>query len=419
MKYFGTDGIRGIYGDMLTESVALKCGNALSRLCHKRKVIVGRDNRPSGKNLSRCLCSGLVFGGVSVIDVGVATTPSISYLAQKYNCDFGVVISASHNPVEYNGIKIFNGNGRKIDEKTELLIEQYMDEFVYADNGKYERNRTIIKDYINFLIQLVPEVKDVKFAVDCSNGASQFIAKQVFEKVKDNVSFIGVGSGQEINRRCGATYPQKLANYVKKHNLDFGFCFDGDADRIVFVDKSNIYDGDNILYCLAMQMNPKTVVGTVTTNMGLEKILNKNNIKLVRANVGDKYVTEQMLNEQTFLGGEQSGHIVVNRYMPTGDGLLIAVLLLNLLNNGDFKKLFTFEKYPQVQINVNVSDPQNVIQSKTLLQEIEKAKNILQDRGRVLVRPSGTESKVRIMVESQDENLAKQLAEKIASAVGE
>lgn len=417
MKYFGTDGIRGIFGQDLTGIVAFKCGNAISKLKPNCKVIMGRDNRPSGEILSKCLTMGLVCGGAKVIDVGIATTPAISYLTQINDCDFGVVISASHNPSQYNGIKVFGGSGRKIDDETELLIEQNMQEFCHCQGGKYIRDCDKIDDYINYLSSIAPNIENMKFAIDCSNGASRSIAKQLFARLNANVRYIGMSSGKNINKLCGATYPQKLSNFVKKHNLDYGFCFDGDADRIVVVGKDKIYDGDDILFCLAKHLGVKNVVGTITTNMGLEHALKGLKIQLIRANVGDKYVTQQMLNSNSCLGGEQSGHIVLSHLLPTGDGLMVALVLLGLLRYNSIENLMRLEKFPQVQINVDTINPKLAMQNANIQKSIEKAQIKLGNGGRVLVRPSGTENKVRVMVEAKDYCLAKEIAQEIAKGI--
>ncbi len=418
MEYFGTDGIRGIYGKELSGDVAFRCGNAIARIKPNCKVIVGRDNRPSGQNLSKCLCLGLVCGGADVLDIGVASTPAVSYLTRQQNCDFGVVISASHNPVEYNGIKVFSARGTKIDDKTEILIEELMKDFVHSkEDGKYVRDANILQDYIGYLVKQSPDIKGMRFAVDCSNGASRNIAHQLFDRLGANVKYIGMGGGKHINNLCGATYPQKLAKFVENHNLDFGFCFDGDADRIIVVGRHKVYDGDNILNCLSKRLNPQIVVGTLTTNIGLEKTLESRNIKLVRANVGDKYVTNQMLEYNTCLGGEQSGHIVISNLSPTGDGLLVALVLLDLFKYNSVDNLMNFERYPQCQINIQSQNPKLAITNVKLIKKIEDVKNILGKNGRVLVRPSGTENKVRVMVEANDKMLAEKLAKEIAQYI--
>lgn len=417
MKYFGTDGIRGIYTKELTGLVAFRCGNAISCLKPNCKIIIGRDNRPSGDILSKCLCLGLICGGAKVIDVGVATTPAISYLTQANACDFGIAISASHNPVQYNGIKVFDNSGRKIDDNLELLIEKNMDEFWHHPGGEYHSCKDKIDDYINYLVSIAPDIDNMKFVVDCSNGACRSIAQKVFKRLNANVTYIGMSGGKNINKLCGATYPQKMLNYIQKHNFDYGFCFDGDADRIVLVGRDKIYDGDDLLFCLAKHLGARNVVGTVTSNMGLENALGNLNIQFYRANVGDKYVTEQMLKSNTCLGGEQSGHIVLGHLLPTGDGLMVSIVLAGLLKYNSIENLMRLEKYPQVQINVETSSPKRAIENLNLQEHIKKAQAILKNNGRILVRPSGTESKVRIMVEAKDYPLAEQLAKEIEKVI--
>lgn len=422
--FFGTDGIRGIVGEDLSYELALKCGKALAKLKPNCKVIVGRDTRSSGQMLSQSICLGLVLGGATVTEIGMASTPSISYLTTNLGYDFGVVISASHNPAEYNGIKIFDSTGQKLTDKQEVKIEKLMvhDSVVdYSNIGKYVYKPAIIDKYIDFLCAQVDSLTGLNIAIDCANGASKKIAKKVFTRLGANVHFLGMAGGEKINYKCGATYPQKVANFVKKHGLDYGFSFDGDADRIVMVGTSGqIYSGDNILYCLANNkklFNNNIVVGTALSNLGLELALKQKNITLERADVGDKYVIEKMQQLKTNIGGEQSGHIIVSNLLPTGDGLLVAILLCNIITNNNPDKYMNFKAFPQIMINVETSDKIRAMGSEELSKAITYATEELSGMGRVLVRPSGTENKIRIMVEAQNQARALTLAQYIASKV--
>lgn len=420
--FFGTDGIRGIVGQELTYSLAIKCGNALARLKNGCKILIGQDTRVSGQMILSSVSLGANLGGAQVTNVGVASTPCISYLTTSLNFDFGVVITASHNPSEYNGIKIFDSTGRKLSDKQEELIERYMIKDMvhsYSSLGKTIYKPGLISKYINYLCSQVGSLKGVNIAIDCANGASKNIAKRVFKKLQATVKFVGMKGGENINLECGATYPQKLAEFVKKHNLDYGFCFDGDADRIVMVSKDKIYSGDNILYCLALHFGEsvKTVVGTSLTNLGLELALKNKSIMLERADVGDRFVIEKMQEKQTWLGGEESGHIIVSKILPTGDGLLTALLLTNIIKNQNPELFMHFEAFPQVMRSVKTADKLRSMGNEELSRAISYASEELAGRGRVLVRPSGTENKIRIMVESENLAQAQRLVEFIASKI--
>lgn len=452
---FGTDGIRGKFGVELTCSLAFYCGTAIANLKKKCKIIIGRDNRPSGKVLANSLSFGALKAGAEVVDVGIVTTPCISFLAKEYQFDFGVVISASHNRSEYNGIKIFNHLGEKINDDTQHVLEKLLYDFIEADKKggrsktdkvaqnnldfcqdknefknmaehgmfsscdirvcpKYSRSRKLINCYIDYLVQIGRSLKNKHFAVDCANGASTFIAKKVFAKLGADVKFVGTGGGDKINLNCGAVYPQKMFKIVNKYNLDFGFCFDGDADRIVLVTKTKIYDGDNILCYLSR--GQKVIVSTIMSNLGLEKALESRNCVLKRTDVGDRNVSVEMDKLGAKIGGEQSGHIILKDYMPTGDGLLTAIVLCRQFDKSTLEKYLEFEAYPQAKINVNVKNKDTYL-SKAAYIQIENTKNILKGCGRVIVRASGTENVVRVMVETKDYQLSKELAQKIAKFI--
>lgn len=422
--FFGTDGIRGIVGEDLSYNLALKCGNALAKLKPNCKVIIGRDTRTSGQMLSQSVCLGLILGGASVTDVSVGSTPSISYLTSNLAYDFGVVISASHNPSEYNGIKIFDSTGQKLTDKQENKIEKLMVHDMvtdYYNMGNYEYKPSLLKKYIDFLCGLCGDLTGLNIALDCANGASKYIAKKVFTRVGASVHYLGMSGGDRINYKCGATYPQKVANFVKKHGLDYGFCFDGDADRIIMVGPSGeLYSGDNILYCIACNkklFNKDVVVGTALSNLGLEIALKQKNIRLERADVGDKYVIQKMKELGTNIGGEQSGHIIVDNLIASGDGVLVALLLCGIIKKDNPQKYLDFKSFPQVMINVSTTDKLRAMGGEELSKAINYATEELAGMGRVLVRPSGTENKIRVMVEAQNEVRALTLAQYIASKI--
>lgn len=422
--FFGTDGIRGVVGQDLTYNLALMCGNAIATVKKGCKVIVGRDTRTSGQTLSKSICLGLMLGGAQVTDVGIATTPSISYLTKQLNFDFGIVISASHNSAEFNGIKVFDSSGQKISDKQENQIEKLMvsNRFVdYTSLGQVVYKPSLLNTYINFLVSNSNPLNGLEIAVDCANGASKFLAKKVFARLGAKVHFLAMGGGEKINYMSGATYPQKVAKFVNQNNLQYGFCFDGDADRIVMVGPcGQIFNGDNILYCLSNVkhiINGTKIVGTSLSNLGLEVALKKRNILLERADVGDKYVIQKMVENNINIGGEQSGHIIVNSMLPSGDGLLVSLLLCNIIGNNNPSDFMNFKAFPQVMINVSTTDKIRSMGSEELAKAISYATEELAGNGRILVRPSGTENKIRVMVEAQNEAQAYSLAQYIANKI--
>ena len=421
--FFGTDGIRGIVGEDLSYNILLKCGNALGCLKQNCKIIIGRDSRVSGEMLSQSFCLGATLSGANVVDIGIATSPCVSYLTQALNFDFGVVISASHNPSEYNGIKVFDHTGQKLDDKQELIIEKYMVHDLctdYLNMGEYKYKPGIKKQYVNYVCAHSKSLTGFNIGIDCSNGASKSLAKQIFTKLGANVKFTGMGSGKKINYKCGATYPQRISNFVKKHGLDFGFAFDGDADRIIMVDScGKVYNGDNILHCLSYSnyLTGDIIVGTSMSNLGLEVALNKRGIKFERADVGDKFVIQKMQELNSNLGGEQAGHIIINSLLPTGDGVFVAVVLSNIVTKQTLNKFMEFSSFPQIIINVSTQDKIRAMGSEELSKAINYATEELAGMGRVLVRPSGTENKIRVMVEAENFSRAEMLAKFVASKI--
>ena len=422
MAKFGTDGIRGIYGQDITHELAFKIGLALATIKSNAQIVVGRDNRPGGKELLAAFCSGVMLGGGNVFNAGICTTPCISYLSST-GFDFGVVITASHNPPEYNGIKIFGKNGIKTEYNTEVEIQKLINSSQPINNnclGTIKKAYSLKNKYINFLKLLLPKTTH-KVVVDCSNGASKTIAKKVLGK---SAIFVGQGTGKRINQNCGALHPKNVQNAVIKNNADIGFAFDGDADRIIVATKTQIYDGDNILfalskYFLATRKNFGQISATIMSNMGLENALKKHGVEVCYTDVGDKYVIRQMQQEGLILGGEQSGHIIASEFLPTGDGLLAALLLLHAQKflKVDFDTLLYFTKFAQHEVSYKTNLKAELIDDEELKEYIEFVKQKLGSRGRVIVRASGTEPKLRIMAETQEQEHSKQVAGEILKQI--
>lgn len=425
--YFGTDGIRGVVNNDLSFDLMFKCGNALTSIADRPTVLIGRDTRNSGTFVTLAVSSGLVMGGAKVIDVGIIPTAGIAYLTKTLECDFGIVISASHNPPEFNGIKIFDKNGFKLlDEKEQELEKMFVKTMVKDNNniGSYSYNPSFVNCYVKHLLSIGCNLNGLKVVIDSSNGASFSIAPKVFKMLGARVYATNCkNSGDKINVNCGSLYPEVLKRNVLKFKADIGFAFDGDSDRIVAVDNlGNILDGDKILYLLAKYQksknpNIKDVVGTSNTNMGIEDALKKLGITMHRADIGDKYVLDMMIKNRCPLGGEQSGHIINLDYATTGDGILTAVLLTKIIKEcGSIDKLFDAKMYPQINLNVVVNDKLRVINSEILSNTIYLEQENLSN-GRIMVRASGTEPKIRIMVEGSNEAQCLKIGTRICEVV--
>ena len=423
--YFGTDGLRGVYGEEVTPSIAFKCGNSLSRFCELKKIVIGKDPRVTGDILALSITNGLMQNGVDVIDVGLVSTPAIAYLSRTLGCDFGVMISASHNPPEYNGIKIFDKDGYKISEELENQIERkfmFPVSVPYYKTGRYTYKPELAQNYIDNISASIGDLGGLKVVLDCGNGACSHIAKKVFKKHNAKVYSINDKTdGLSINADCGALHPSVLAEEVRQKGADIGISFDGDADRIIACDENgHIIDGDDILYLLAGHFkNCNAVVGTSMTNKGLENALNRKKINLFRADVGDKYVIEVMKNKNILLGGEPSGHIILKNYSTTGDGLLVGLILSSLIKKASkpLSKLINYKKFPQININVVVIDKYRILNSEKLSSEILALQQLFGTNGRVLVRASGTENKIRIMCEHKSKTIALRSAQSLEEIV--
>lgn len=427
-KYFGTDGIRGVVGETLTGELASICGRTLGRKA--KRILVGGDTRVSREYLTLALAQGVVEMGANITNIGICTTPGIAHITKKYGFDYGVVISASHNPPYYNGIKIFDNNGVKLgDEREEELEEEFLcKKKLQGDFGKYEERFGLTKIYEEYLKASVDgDLTGLKIVLDCACGASCKIAKKVFKSLGAKVVAINSSAdGKRINKECGSTSPLGLCKAIKKYDADMGFAFDGDADRIIACDeKGKVLDGDMILFVLAKylkktnKLNGNIVVGTTHTNMGIRNALKHKGIKFVEANVGDKYVIEKMEQGGVSLGGEKSGHIILKEYSTTGDGILAGLKLAELVKS-EKKRLSRCVKvklYPEVNIDVVVRNKEKIVSSDALWDKIETLQIKLSKKTRILVRASGTEPKVRIMVESENLKFANDCAREIEKMV--
>ena len=427
-KYFGTDGIRGTVnkGNINGEKFfkfGLAAGTYFKNLKKTKQVaIIAKDTRLSGYTLEPALVSGLASAGMHVFTLGPLPTNGLAMLTKSMKANLGIMITASHNPFYDNGLKLFGPDGLKLSDKIEKKIEKIIDSNTthQLSNpeilGRVKRLEDGNEKYINILIKNFPKnfnLKGMKIVVDCANGAGYKAAPILLKKLGAKVFTLGVKpNGLNINLKCGSTFPIKIQSAVKKYKAKLGISLDGDADRIIMCDEnSNIIDGDQIIAMLAKRWKLKKilkggVVGTLMSNYGLEKFLKKEKIKFVRANVGDRYVKELMKKKGFNLGGEQSGHIILGKFATTGDGLLVALESLFSLRKGKkASNLFkVYKSVPQKLLNLQVKD-KDIINKKECKLAIKKAKNILKRQGRLLVRKSGTEPKIRIMVESYDKKL--------------
>ncbi len=427
-KYFGTDGIRGTVnkGNINGEKFfkfGLAAGTYFKNLKKTKQVaIIAKDTRLSGYTLEPALVSGLASAGMHVFTLGPLPTNGLAMLTKSMKANLGIMITASHNPFYDNGLKLFGPDGLKLSDKIEKKIEKIIDSNIthQLSNpeilGRVKRLEDGNEKYINILIKNFPKnfnLKGMKIVVDCANGAGYKAAPILLKKLGAKVFTLGVKpNGLNINLKCGSTFPIKIQSAVKKYKAKLGISLDGDADRIIMCDEnSNIIDGDQIIAMLAKRWKLKKilkggVVGTLMSNYGLENFLKKEKIKFVRANVGDRYVKELMKKKGFNLGGEQSGHIILGKFATTGDGLLVALESLFSLRKGKkASNLFkVYKSVPQKLLNLQVKD-KDIINKKECKLAIKKAKNILKKQGRLLVRKSGTEPKIRIMVESYNKKL--------------
>lgn len=429
--YFGTDGLRGKVNEDLTHEIAYKIGNALSILKENPTILIGSDTRISNSYLATSLAVGAMSGGANVIDAGVVPTAGVAYLTKHIKADYGVVISASHNSGEYNGIKVFNSDGYKAGDKEEERIERC---FIhdktnsFPNIGRYVQDFNLIKDYKKFLVDASENMFTGKTIVlDCAYGASHRIAPDVFRKLGANViASNSVDDGLKINQNCGALYPENLVKKVFRYKADMGFAFDGDADRLIAVDElGNIINGDMIIYGLAKylkgqnKLKDNTVVGTSHTNMAIEDALKEDGISLIRTDIGDKYVLAKLIEKNLSIGGEQSGHIILKDLATTGDGILSAIAVANMVINEKttLSKALNVKLYPQTNKNVVVDDKFKIMNNEEVAREIAKYQSELAGKGRIMLRASGTEPKIRVMVESKDSDLNDRIANAVVQLV--
>ncbi len=453
-KYFGTDGFRGEANIDLTSMQAYKVGRFLgwyysshlsgcTKAGYRPKIVIGKDTRRSSYMLEYSLVAGITASGADAYMLHVTTTPSVSYVTRQDEFDCGIMITASHNPFYDNGIKVINRYGEKLDDKTTLLIEAYIDGDLKAlgvssdDLPLAHKERVgCIVDYVSgrnrylgYLISIASHsYKNLKIGLDCANGASWMLAKSLFAALGAQTVIIGAEpDGLNVNKDCGSTHIERLCNLVREQHLDIGFAFDGDADRCLAVDENgNIVDGDAILYILGQRLkereilNNNTIVATVMSNSGLIDSLNKIGIKCEQTQVGDRFVYECMQENDYCLGGEQSGHIILKKYATTGDGLLTAIMIAeevcdrktSLANLAKGVKL-----YPQYLRNVRVKDKDTVFADEKVMAELAEVEKLIGGKGRVLLRKSGTEPVIRVMVECESEEKCREYTDRVAEKI--
>ena len=436
MKFFGTDGIRGKSNKFPFDNNTVSLiGYVLAETLDKKGngVLIGRDTRESCNRIFKALQKGINSAGIKVIDLGIVPTPAVAYLLKKNNYQAGIVISASHNPYLDNGIKFFSSKGTKLPDKIENKLEKnlvkYINEKKVLNKSLKIRNvsgKKLIKQYVDFLVSLMPKnsLKNKTIAIDCANGASYKIAPEVLKKLSAKVIVINnKPTGKNINLNCGALHPEIVAEVTKKEKAFCGFAFDGDADRVISVDdKGIIRDGDFFLGVVAKylkdnnKLKNNTLVTTVMANLGLLKATKQIKINVVTSKVGDRYVYENLKKYKAIIGGEQSGHIIFKQLLDTGDGIVSALQLLNILvkENKTLSQMCSWiKKYPQVLINEKVVEKiplDKLLKTTKYIKQIEKE---LGDNGRVLVRYSGTENLLRVMLEGKDKKEIKQMANNI------
>ena len=425
--FFGTDGLRGEFMRDISPEIAYKCGNSLAKtLGNAGKILIATDTRKSGDVLALSFASGVMIAGAFVVFVGVCPTAGVSYLAKEKGFDYGVVISASHNPAEFNGIKIFDKNGKKISDETEREIEKgllILQTKQHYDVGCFSCDESLVFEYVNFLkntakneLENGKDFAGLKIVIDSANGASSKIAGKIFSELGATVIQIAdQPNGTNINRGVGAVHISNLQKHVLQHHADIGFAYDGDSDRVVAVSRDGkIVDGDQFVYIFARDYLEKSklknlkVVGTVLTNFGIEKALNEIKIEHLRADVGDRFVSKMLEENELLIGGEPAGHVFVCDKLQTGDGILNSLLLTCLCVNKNKRidDLVCQTVYCQKNSNIKVKNKNAIIKNEELLKEISNKNLEMNSCGRLVVRASGTEPVIRIMVESEDEKLA-------------
>ena len=411
LKYFGTDGIRGIYGEQLTNEVAQKVGFSLTQLKNNPRVLVGRDTRESGAFVFENLAKGICFGGGEVVDVGVITTAGVCYLTKLFGCDFGIMITASHNPSEYNGIKIFSTNGYKLPTIQEKQIEGIIENCQQVIAGGYNVVSAQKRAYFELLSNIANNYQNLKIYLDCANGSASLIAPKVFSQA--GACVVENNTSGEINKNAGVLDEKLFFEQFINSGAEIGFCFDGDADRVKCATKKGVLDGDKILYLLAKHKHEKFAVGTIMTNVAIEKHLKNIGTKLIRVDVGDKYIAKEIKSKKYNIGAEKSGHVIIAEYLQTGDGIVCALELANIYmqNKQIFDECVALELLPCINETIVTTD-KNIIKNDEFL-NYKVAQEKLLTMGRIIVRASGTEDKIRIMVEDENIKNAKKIAQNI------
>lgn len=443
MKLFGTDGVRGVANSELTVELAMQIGRCAASVLsngsdHRPVVAIGTDTRASADMLTSAIAAGVCSMGANVLLLGVVTTPAIAFLLEKLNADAGIMISASHNSAEFNGIKIFSKSGYKLPEMLEEQIEDLIEKGddatkrpIGGEVGTIRQIENASRQYIDHIKNSIDsDLSGLNIAIDCANGSASATARTLFSELGASIFVLSDSpDGVNINKDCGSTHTEALAKFVVENHLDCGVAFDGDADRCLCVDENGeLIDGDKIMAICSLDMkqrgilNKNTVVGTIMSNFGFSKFCEENDIDFVATKVGDRFVLEEMLQNGYSLGGEQSGHVIFREYATTGDGQLTSVQLLSLLKRSG-KKLSelasVMKRYPQSMINVKISK-QGKLKFYTdaeVLRAIDKAEKELSGSGRLVVRPSGTEPLLRVMVESLDADQADRVAKEVAEVI--
>jgi phosphoglucosamine mutase len=424
-RLFGTDGVRGLANADLTPELALALAASAARVLSARVAVVGRDPRASGEMLEAAVVAGLCAAGCSVVLVGVVPTPAVAFLTSSLGADLGVMLSASHNPMPDNGVKLFDAGGRKLgdaveDAITAGLLAPWDDRPTGAGVGRVRTDPAALSAYVEHLVATAAPLTGLKVVVDCANGAASFAGPAAYRAAGAEVVAIHASpDGLNVNEACGSTHPESLVAAVLAHGADAGFAHDGDADRCLAVTATgDLVDGDQLLAILAVDRSPRAVVATVMANLGFKRAMAAHGIDVVETAVGDRYVLEAMRAHGLDLGGEQSGHVVLAEHATTGDGVLTALQALSVMARtgrplADLAAVMT--RLPQVLVNVRVADKDAAL--ALAAPAVAEASALLGDAGRVLVRPSGTEPLVRVMVEAESEDLARAAADRVAATM--
>lgn len=442
-RLFGTDGVRGVANTELTCELAFKLGKAGAYVlsgekAHKPRILVGKDTRRSGDMLESALVAGICSAGAQAYLAGVIPTPAVACLVKKHGFDAGVVISASHNPAEFNGIKFFNSEGYKLPDETEERIERIiLDQAKEMPNpvgdqvGSVHILESAVEDYVSYAVQAIKtDLSGLRIALDCANGAASITSPMAISRLGAETLVINnKPDGMNINRNCGSTHLDMLKKFTVENKCHLGLAFDGDADRVLAVDETGrLVDGDHMMAIIGLDMKKKgmlahdTIVATVMSNMGFDEMARNNGLNIVKAPVGDRYVLEKMLEGGFVLGGEQSGHVIMTRYNTTGDGLLTALMLLSVLKESgkSLSELNAIMKdYPQVLRNARVSNAKKYSyrDDPVIAEHCSRLEEAFKGEGRVLIRPSGTEPLVRVMIEGKDQDYITQKAEELVRII--